>query len=148
MGRNKKAKKELIRRFGNICFIEALHLRENKTETRYKSKGQLRRMKQITFHHIMRKEDGGESTFENGAVLREENHLWFHSQPVEEQERMNRLFQKYKECPVTYVDDVKTDIEVRASIFIPMRLFEEKRYNRKRIKRETRKMLDDYYKED
>lgn len=56
---NKSAKQELIKRYGAECFIEKLHLRKDLTPRRYKSKGQMKRMKQLTFHHIRMKKDRG-----------------------------------------------------------------------------------------
>ena len=52
MSSNKSVKAELIKRYGAECFIEKLHLRKDKEPRRYKSKGQRKRMKQLTFHHI------------------------------------------------------------------------------------------------
>ena len=49
---NKKAKERLIELYGAECFIEKLHLRVDKEPRRYTSKGQYKRMKQLTYHHI------------------------------------------------------------------------------------------------
>lgn len=51
---NKRAKQELIRRYGAECFIEKLHLRPE-TKRRYTGKAQYHRMKQLTYHHILEK---------------------------------------------------------------------------------------------
>lgn len=61
MSNNKKIKEELIRRYGAECFIEKLKLRKDDTPRRYKGKGQMKRMKQLTYHHIKMKKDGGQS---------------------------------------------------------------------------------------
>ena len=92
---NKNVKRTLIERYGEKCFIEILHLRIDTTPRRYKSKSQMRKMKQITYHHIKMKKDGGNATVENGALLSRENHQWFHQQSEQAQDYMNNLFQEY-----------------------------------------------------
>lgn len=61
---NKKAKDRLIELYGPECFIDKLHLRDDK-ERRYTGKGQLKRMKQLTYHHILERSKGGKATVEN-----------------------------------------------------------------------------------
>ena len=53
-------------------------------------------MKALTYHHIVKREYGGRTTIENGALLSAENHQWFNKQTPEEQERLNNIFQEYK----------------------------------------------------
>ena len=101
MSSNKSAKQELIKRYGAECFIEKLHLRKDTTPKRYTSKGQKKRMKQLTYHHIKMKKDGGKATVENGALLSAENHQWFHKQNSQAQEYMNTMFQEYKKQILT-----------------------------------------------
>lgn len=65
MSSNKSAKNKLIQLYGAECFIDKLHLRPKKDKQRYTSKGQYKRMKQLTYHHIVKKEHGGKATVEN-----------------------------------------------------------------------------------
>ena len=51
MSTNKRAKERLIELYGAECFIEKLHLRIDKEPRKYTSKGQMKRMKQLTYHH-------------------------------------------------------------------------------------------------
>ena len=95
MSSNKKAKEALIKLYGNECFIEKLHLRKDKHRV-YKGKKQRAKMKQLTFHHILEKRNGGHATVENGALLSVENHAWFHKQSNTSQAKMNAIFQEYK----------------------------------------------------
>ena len=92
---NKRAKQKLIELYGEECFIDKLHLRKGNKE-KYTSKGQYKKMKQLTYHHITKKEDGGKATLENGALLSLENHIWFNKQSPIEQARLNDIFQQYK----------------------------------------------------
>lgn len=148
MSSNKRAKEELIRRFGAECFIEKLKLRKDVTPKRYKGKGQRARMKQLTYHHIKMKKDGGGATVENGALLSAENHAWFHQQSQQDQCRMNEMFQEYKkqyqECKVVFVDDLELSFQVKAMEFhIDEREQKKEKYNRAKEKRELRKQIDD-----
>ena len=74
MSSNKGAKQKLIKLYGAECFIEKLHLRIDDKPRHYTSKGQRQRMKQLTYHHILEKRNGGQATVENGALLSAENH--------------------------------------------------------------------------
>jgi len=74
MSSNKKAREELERLYGKECFIEKLHLRKDTEPRKYTSKGQMKRMKQLTYHHILEKSKGGKATVENGAILNLDNH--------------------------------------------------------------------------
>lgn len=94
---NKGAKTKLIKLYGKECFIDKLHLRPIEDEpVRYKSKGQIKRMRQLTYHHIREKSKGGKATVENGALLSAANHEWFHKQPKHIQRQLNEIFQEYK----------------------------------------------------
>lgn len=144
MSSNKKVKEELIRRYGNKCFIERLKLRDTRG-LKYKGCGQYKRMKQLTYHHIKMKKDGGKATIENGALLSAENHQWFHQQPNEEQRIMNGMFQDLKrridsqELPVIITDDLEAPIEVEcAEISIENNRLQVKKLSKADKKREQR----------
>lgn len=141
---NKQAKEKLIRLYGAECFIEKLHLRKDTEPRQYKSKGQYKRMKQLTYHHIQECQNGGKATVENGALLSAENHAWFNKQSKETQKQMNELFQKYKqsvECKVELIDEPDTRFTVASAIIVPAEL--EKKYNRAREKRAWKKEVEE-----
>lgn len=143
MSSNKSVREELERIYGKECFIEKLHLRQDDKPRKYKSKGQLKRMKQLTYHHILQKSKGGKATVENGAILCEENHIWFHSQSKANQDIMNKAFQEYKkskECKVVFVDDLEVPFKI-----IPMEfsIDKKKEYNRAKEKAELRKIIEE-----
>lgn len=149
MSSNKKAKEELIRHYGAECFIDKLKLRKDEKPKRYKSKGQIKRMKQLTYHHIKMKKDGGKATRENGALLSAENHAWFHQQSEQNQAQMNEMFQElkrqYDECEVVFVDELDLSFTVRAMEFSvdEKTLGEKEKYNRAKEKREFQKLVDE-----
>lgn len=165
MSSNKKAKEELIRLYGAECFIDKLHLRIDDKPRVYTGKAQYKRMKQLTYHHIKEKRNGGKATKKNGAILSVENHEWFNKQSAEKQAAMNRAFQEYKrrvdeqregktECKVELVDDLNLSLEVKAVFFEPQELFKEekekerqerkRRIEDKQRKRELQKLKQEY----
>lgn len=151
MSSNRSAKEALIRLYGAECFIERLGLRKDK-ERRYKSKGQYKRMKELTYHHIEEKRNGGKATVGNGAILSCENHEWFNKQSEEAKRQMNEAFQEYKrkrdemrECKVEFTDDLDLGIEVKfTEISVEDKEREPKeKFNRAKIKEETRKRVQE-----
>lgn len=142
---NKRAKQKLIELYGSECFIEKLHLRVDTEPRRYTSKGQRKRMKQLTYHHIREKQYGGKATVENGAILSEENHIWFNKQSKEAQKQMNELFQKYKhsvECKVEFVEELDTRFSIASAIIVPAEI-EKAHYNRAREKRAWQREIEE-----
>lgn len=141
---NKEAKQRLIKLYGAECFIEKLRLRKDTEPRRYTSKGQRKRMKQLTYHHIQERSNGGQATVENGALLSTENHEWFNRQSKEAQKQMNELFQEYKhsvECSVEFVDELDTRFSIASAIIVPAEL--EKKYNRAKEKRAWKKEIEE-----
>lgn len=148
MSSNKRAKEELIRRYGAECFIEKLKLRKDTEPRKYKGKGQMKKIKQLTYHHIKMKKDGGRATVENGALLSAENHAWFHKQNPQDQAIMNAMFQEYKkqyqECEVVFVDKLDLGFEIKAMEFhIDEREQKKEKYNRAKEKREFQNRVDE-----
>ena len=142
---NKSAKEMLIKLYGAECFIDKLHLRTDMKPKKYKSKGQMKRMKALTYHHIIEKCRGGQATIQNGALLTEENHIWFHSQPAKAQKQMNRIFQEYKrsvECKVEFVEKLEFPFEVATTVIEPQEI-EKQKYNRAKVKREWQREIDE-----
>lgn len=142
---NKKARKKLIKLYGAECFIEKLHLRTDTEPRQYTSKGQYEKMKQLTYHHIREKQYGGKATVENGAILSEENHIWFNEQSKEAQRQMNELFQRYKqsvECSVEFVDNLETNFSIASAIIVPVEL-EKEHYNRAKEKSAWKKQVEE-----
>ena len=96
---NRVAREKLEKLFGAKCFIEKLHLRKGRTGVKRKFRGSKKRRKslqKLTYHQIIEKHLGGEASVENGALLSEENHEWFHKQPISDQINMDKKFQEYK----------------------------------------------------
>lgn len=152
MSSNKRAKEELIRIYGEECFIEKLKLRHDKKPRTYTGKSQMQKMKQLTYHHIKMRKDGGKATRENGALLSAENHAWFHQQSPQAQGYMNAMFQEYKrqtdECQVVFVDKLDLGFEIRPITFAidergQMLDTKKEKYNRAKVKEEFRRKVED-----
>lgn len=153
MSSNRRVREELEKLYGKECFIEKLHLRKDKQK--YTGKGQMNKMKQLSYHHILPKSQGGKATVENGALLSLSNHNWFHRQSEIKQGYMNAIFQEYKrqvdeckkelqeECEVFFVDDLEVPYTVNATEF-SIDEKEKGEYNRAREKQELRKMSEEY----
>ena len=145
MSTNKSARQELERLYGKECFIEKLKLRKDTEPRRYTSKGQYKRMKQLTYHHIREKSKGGTATVENGALLSAENHEWFNKQSSAAQRQMNELFQQYKnsvDCKVEFTDDLQTSFTVATAVIVPAEL-EKRHYNRAKAKKKKKKEIEE-----
>lgn len=96
---NKSIKDAMIKKYGKKCFIEALGLRSQeeieKDLAKYK-KSKRKELCMLTYHHIRERCRGGDATEENGAILRNINHMWFNGLSRERQCEINKLFQEYK----------------------------------------------------
>ena len=96
---NKAVKDRMLKKYGRKCFIEELGLRtkeEVEVDLRKYKKSKRGELTSLTFHHIKERREGGQATEENGAILRNINHIWFNNLSREEQRRINNLFQEYK----------------------------------------------------
>lgn len=158
MSDNKSAKRKLILKYGNVCFIEELGIRskediEKEKRLRYKGKKQLAIADEITYHHIVEKCKGGKATEENGALLRYINHQWFNRLSKEKQAEINRLFIEYKkahseECRVEFVDKIPDlGFEIKAFSFSLDELAKKKKYNRAKDKKEVAEKIREWEEE-
>lgn len=148
MSKNKSVREQMIEIYGTECFIDKLHLRKEKTKRRYTSKGELKRMKQLTYHHIKMRKDGGKATIENGALLSVDNHAWFHKQSLEKQAEMNKAFQNYKMgIAILSPEKIKThEILIDMSDYEVIKLEDSRetsKQRRTRLKKEMLKELEE-----
>ena len=150
---NKQAKRKLILKYGEVCFIEELGIRSKEEiakerRLRYTGKKQLAICDQITYHHIVERCKGGQATEENGALLRYINHQWFNRLTKEQQTEINKLFIEYKrahseECRIELVDKLPVNFEVKAMVFTPEQLTKQK-YNRAKDKKKVQEKIREW----
>lgn len=106
---NKSVRKILERKYGKGCMFKKANceeqierLRTIKTfkkyleEKRYTGKKIKKLEKQMTFHHLKHRSEGGETTPENGGVINELAHAYMHSLPREHEEIINNMIREYK----------------------------------------------------
>ena len=118
---NKSIKDRMIKKYGRKCFIEELGLRspeEIEQDLKKYKKSKRGELMALTFHHIKERRVGGEASEENGAILRNINHIWFNRLSKEEQRRINNLFQEYKAQDKfkSEAEKFRVRIKVRAGI--------------------------------
>jgi hypothetical protein len=133
-------------------------------EKRFKGK---KISKQLTYHHLKHKSDGGKATVENGAVVEATAHAYLHSLPRHQEEVINNMLRAYKINAMAFTTEEvldHTSIEFDMTDYVTIPLEDDTpKYNRKRairerkrqeelsrakIKEETRKALRDYYETD
>ena len=140
-------------------------------ELHYKSKKLKGLERTLTLHHLKHRSEGGETSVENGAVINELAHRYLHSLPREQEEVINNMLREYKdsfEIAGGVLVPTESGIKPVESLIIPSIIsdeefltidlmditsdIQEKRFNRAKEKRETRKLaaeaLERYYNND
>lgn len=174
---NKRAKNALAEIYGNYCMFEKARIAERieamggiRTYRSYvaekRFKGKIIK-KQLTYHHLRHKSDGGPATVENGAIVEATAHAYLHSLPRHQEEIINNMLRLYKLNFVEMTTEgvVQHDaIEFDMSEYVTIPIYDDNdRYNRKRairerkrqehlsraqIKEETRRKIEEYYEGD
>ena len=156
--KNSKARKKLEKIYGKGCFMERAGIR--------KITGFKKDAYTMTYHHMRHVSEGGKATIENGANLALENHKFLHSLPREEEEKINNEIRRWKanfilmnngkvensaslEFPDLTNDEnciiIKLEKTTKAQYEELQRQKQQRKqqFNRSKIKRETRQMIDD-----
>lgn len=175
MSSNKRAKQALIEIYGNRCMFERARIAERieqmggirsyrsyVVEKRFKGK---KIAKQLSYHHLRHKSEGGPATVENGALIDATAHAYLHSLPRHQEEIINNMLRLHKLSVIELntqgvIQHDAIEFDMTDYITIPV-YNDNERYNRKKairekkmqeqrsraqIKRETRKALEEYYK--
>lgn len=175
MGKNKKVKEQLMELYGKGCMFEKARIAERiakmggiRTYSSYLAEKKFRGKsikKQLTYHHLQHKADGGKATIENGAVVEASAHAYLHSLPRHQEEIINNMLRAYK---INFMElnqgqvlgagslEIEEEIEYisipieqdEAEIRRARAIYEKKRqeeFNRARIKRDTRRLIDEYW---
>ena len=97
MSENKGAKRELQEMYQKRCMLTGI------------------REKTMTFHHIDKKEFGGKSTVENGALIIQTAHSWLHNDieqnDIELLYLINECLQLYKQCLLEHREELIGDYQ-------------------------------------
>ena len=172
---NKKAKQELMEIYGKGCMFKKAHIAERiakmggiKTYNAYlagkKFKGKSIK-KQLTYHHLQHKAEGGKATIENGAVIDATAHAYMHSLPRHQEEIINNMLRAYK---INFMElnqgqvlgagslEIEEELEYisipieqdEAEIRRARAIYEQKKredFSRAKQKRETKMLIDAYW---
>ncbi|MBR6688775.1 MAG: hypothetical protein IKL68_02025 [Clostridia bacterium] len=175
MSSNKGAKNKLIEIYGKHCMFERAKVAERiermggiRTYKSYlvdkKFKGK-RIVKQLTYHHLVHKADGGRATVENGVVVDSTAHAYMHSLPRHQEEIINNMLRAYKinalelrDGQVIRADSVQVEDDIEF-ISIPIEtdeaeirraraIYEKKKqeqFSRAKVKEDTRRKIEEYW---
>lgn len=173
---NKRAKETLIQIYGDGCMFEKAKIAERieqmggiRTYRSYVSEKRFKGKpikKQLTYHHLRHKSEGGLATVENGAVVEAVAHAYLHSLPRHQEEIVNNMLRAYKINALEFnTNEVlqATTIHMDMSEYVTIPLYDDnEKYNRKkaklekakkqgesfnraRTKTETRQKIEEYY---
>lgn len=92
----KGIRRRMAQVYKNVCMMEASGIRYIPKNKRIRIKGYKKSQEQLTYHHLVKKENGGKVTEDNGAILKRYNHEWLHSLPSDKQELVNEKLRQYK----------------------------------------------------
>lgn len=96
MANNKEIREQMIKKYGNECWIEDEGIRYVPDLSDLYMNSRSEEENKLTYHHIKPVSKGGETTEENGAILRNCNHQWLESLSKEEREDINWRLKEYK----------------------------------------------------
>lgn len=175
MSSNKGAKNKLIEIYGEHCMFARARIAERiekmggiRTYKSYvaekKFKGK-KIAKQLTYHHLVHKSDGGKATVENGALVDATAHAYLHSLPRKQEEIINNMLRAYKINVLELRDgqvlgyesiQQEEDIEFisipieqdKAEIRRARAIYEKKKkgqFNRAKTKEESRRKIEEYW---
>ena len=166
MGRsNREIRIALARIFGNNCmfkkshaeeFIEKLGIiktyKQYKKQLHYTSKKIKQLEKMMTLHHLKHKSEEGSTSIENGAIINELAHRYIHSLPRNQEEIINDYIREWKKihyqnCEMIIEDIPESDFEINLAEIEVEDKIRVKPFNRAKVKRETRKRIQEYYQE-
>lgn len=174
---NKRAKEALIEIYGNGCMFDKAKIAERieqmggiRTYRSYVSEKRFKRKmirKQLTYHHLKHKSEGGPATVENGALVEATAHAYLHSLPRHQEEIINNMLRAYKINAMAFtteevINHDSVAFDMTDYVTIPLE-DDTPKYNRKRaiserkkqeqlsraqIKRETIRRIEEYYEEE
>ena len=177
MSSNKNARQMLERQYGKGCMFQKAEIEQQiaelktiKTyrrflqETRYTGKKIRQLERNMTYHHLKHRADGGKTDIKNGAVVSEMAHRYMHSLPREQEEVINNMLRNYKfkidggfivatDKGIEMHDPFGVELEMDLSKdieFIEIPVYDNtkedmekrKKYNRAQTKREFQRKID------
>ena len=111
-------------------------------EKHYSGKVLKQLRKQMQYHHMKHKSEGGKATLENGAVVDAVEHPYMHSLPREYEEIINNHIRKWKVDFLTFTTDKVIDsAEVCRDDeeFVEIPVYEYHKFSKKQLRRMRRR---------
>ena len=132
-------------------------------EKRYSGKILKTKSRQMTYHHLQHRSEGGKTDVENGAILSTLEHEYIHSLSREQEEVINNMIRQYKysidvNCGIMTptksgielenTNSIEFDIDNEEDLLVipayDMTDRDREIYNRAKEKRELQKYIDEY----
>ena len=175
---NSKARRRLEKIYGKGCMFKKAHIEEQiealqtkriiksykvfLKETKYTGKKIRQLERNMTYHHLRHRSEGGKTDVDNGAIVNEMAHRYMHSLPREDEEVINNMLRKFKiqggtltatEQGIQIEDPFGIDLDYELNdedvITIPVYdntkedYIKRQKFNRAKVKRETQRFIDD-----
>lgn len=159
---NRAAREELERIYGKGCMFTKAHCEEQiealrtiktfkrfRQEKRYTGKKIKELARQMTYHHLQHRSEGGKTNLENGSVINGLAHAYMHSLPREQEEVVNNMIRDYKmgvaimtgDGEITQSQGFNLELDLRDCLTFPLE--DNKKYNRAKTRGETRKLIEE-----
>ena len=174
MKENRIIREQIEEIYGKGCFFERANIAERiekmggiKTYKQFLSEKRFKGKKVrniLTLHHLKHRSEGGETTIENGANIREIPHQYIHSLPREQEEIINDMFRDFKialnvmdlRVSQNHIDigDIRQKALGENEDYLYIPVFDNKKdtkkckFNRGKEKQKTKRIIDELYSED
>lgn len=178
MSDNTKGRHQLEQIYGKGCMFKKAHIEEQiealqtkrviksykvfLKETKYTGKKIRQLERNMTYHHLKHRSEGGKTNTENGAIVNEMAHRYMHSLPREDEEVINNMLRHFKlsggmlvptEQGIQIEDPfgIDLDYELNDEDVITIPVYDNtkedyekrKKFNRAKEKRKTQRFIED-----
>lgn len=107
MANNKEVREEMIKKYGADDMIEECDIHYISQALRESMEGYRKSDDKLTYHHIIPQSKGGETTEENGAILKGYNHAWLEKLNKNDRDKINKELQEHKRLLIAKMENGK-----------------------------------------
>lgn len=175
MSDNASGRKQLEQIYGKGCMFKKAGIEDKlqalpqiksykifKQQTRYTSRKIRQLERNMTYHHLKHRSEGGKTREENGSIINELAHRYMHSLPRDQEEIINNMIREYKQsikCGIMQVEEkgismqqpVTLNFEFDPEDCITIQVYDNtiedykkrEKFNRAKVKRQTRQFIED-----
>lgn len=171
---NSKKRRQLEQIYGKGCMFRKANIEDKierlqtiKTykvflkETKYTGKKISQLERNMTYHHLQHRSEGGKTDIKNGAIVNELAHRYLHSLPRSKEEIINNMLREYK-LNIATMGVTDKGLESRDAVQIEFDLSEgfitipvydntekdmikRQKFNRAKAKKQFQDEIDEYY---